>query len=83
MTLVPAYQAKNYIEAQLVKGFLISEGLHPTVPGEGLNDEFGVAARMAGTSATTVMVCPSELERAQVLVMEWQEHAGGGGAEPD
>lgn len=72
MTLVPAYHAKDYVDAQIVKGFLVSEGLHPSIPGEGLNDEFGVAARMAGTTATTVMVPQVELGRAQVLVTEWK-----------
>ena len=72
MCLVPAYHAKDFVDAQIVKGFLVSEGLHPSIPGEGLNDEFGVAARMAGTTATTVMVPEAELERAQVLVTEWQ-----------
>ena len=71
--LVPAYHARDFVDAQLVKGLLVSHGLHPVVPGDELNDEFGVAARTAGTSATTVLVPAAELARAQVLVAEWKE----------
>lgn len=56
MELHLAYHAKSPIEAQLVKGRLLAEGLHPVVPGEGLNDEFGMAGKLAGTLAVQVLV---------------------------
>lgn len=65
MSLVPVYHASTPIVAQLVKGRLLAEGLHPVVPGEDLNDEFGMAAKLAGTLAVQVMVPTSEAETAK------------------
>ena len=70
--LVPAYRARGFVDAQLVKGLLESEGLHPVLPGEGLNDELGVAARALGTSATTVLVPRAELPSAREIVAAWE-----------
>lgn len=65
MSLVPVYHATSPIVAQLVKGRLLAEGLHPVVPGEDLNDEFGMAAKLAGTLAVRVLVPTSEAEEAK------------------
>ena len=68
MELHLAYHARSPIEAQLVKGRLLAEGLHPVVPGEDLNDEFGMAAKLAGTLAVQVLVPASESELAKAAL---------------
>jgi len=74
--LVPVYRARSFVDAQLVRGLLASEGLHPVLPGEGLNDELGVTSRAVGTSATTVLVPREELENAREIVAAWRESGG-------
>ena len=76
MELILAYHAGSPIEAQLVKGRLLAEGLHPVVPGEDLNDEFGMAAKLAGTLAVQVLVPAHEAELAAAAL-------AGIGEDPD
>ncbi|MFT7676178.1 MAG: hypothetical protein ACI8QC_000146 [Planctomycetota bacterium] len=68
MELHLAYHAKSPIEAQLVKGRLLAEGLHPVVPGEDLNDEFGMASKLAGTLAVQVLVPAHEASLAETAL---------------
>lgn len=73
MELHLAYHAKSPIEAQLVKGRLLAEGLHPVVPGEELNDEFGMAAKLAGTLAVQVLVPTHEAELVEAALAGFDE----------
>ena len=68
MELHLAYHAKSPIEALLVKGRLLAEGLHPVIPGEELNDEFGMAGKMAGTLAVQVLVPANEADLVEAAL---------------
>jgi putative signal transducing protein len=71
-SLVPAFGAKDFIEAQIVRGLLVSEGIQAFIPGESLNDEFGMSARLAGTVGTTVLVPSTQLAKAQAIIAAYQ-----------
>ena len=75
MELIPVYHAPSPMVAQIVKGRLMAEGLHPIVPGEDLSDEFGMAAKLAGTLAVRVLVPASEQELALQCLAAFDEHA--------
>ena len=75
MSLIHVYTARDTSDAMLVEGLLSSEGLHPTVPGGELNDEFGASQRLAGTLGTEVYVPESEAEKAREIVAAWQERS--------
>jgi len=76
MSLVHVYSASDHTDAQLLLGFLTSEGLHPTIPGEELSDEIASSQRMSGTLGSNVYVPEAEAERAREMVAAWKEKAG-------
>ncbi len=70
---IVAHNARNSIEAQMLKSLLESEGLQCIVPGEDLNDEFGMAAKLAGTSACTLLVPHAQAKTAEAVLKEWND----------
>lgn len=69
--LVIVHTATSFQTAQIVAGLLESEGVHATVPGAQLSDEFGMASKMLG--AATVVVRRGDLERARDIVAAWEQ----------
>lgn len=80
MSLVHVYAARDTTDARLLEGLLVSEGLHPTIPGGELNDEFAQGQRLAGTLGTNVYVPEEEAEVARDVVAAWQERGRSGEA---
>ena len=67
---VIVHTASSFIGAQLLAGFLKSEGMEARVPGALLNDEFGAAQKL---DTADVVVPRANLEKALDMVAAWSE----------
>jgi hypothetical protein len=74
--MIKVYTANGPAEAQLVKGYLESEGVKTLVQGEGL---FALRGGIGTTadSLPTVWVPEGQVEQALDLIARFQEQGGG------
>lgn len=64
------HTAASQMEAQILMGLLVSEGVPARVPGSELNDEFGQAMKMGPAD---VIVPLQHIETARDIVAAWKE----------
>ena len=76
LTYITVFNAKSFQEAQIVAGFLESEGIKTHIPGAELADEFGMATKLAGFAEIKVM--EQDLETARDIVAAWKERGTEG-----
>ncbi|QDV08184.1 hypothetical protein Poly30_37200 [Planctomycetes bacterium Poly30] len=73
LNFVVVHVASGFQEAQILAGFLESEGIATRVPGSGLSDEFGMSQKLTGMADVAVM--ERDLEKAKDIVAAWVERA--------
>ena len=64
------HTAASQMEAQILMGLLVSEGVPARVPGSEPNDEFGQAMKMGPAD---VIVPLQHIETARDIVAAWKE----------
>lgn len=69
------HTAASQMEAQILMGLLVTEGVPARVPGSELNDEFGQAMKMGPAD---VIVPLQHLEAARDIVAAWKERGSQG-----